>query len=224
VRENTEGFLADRNLYEGYGEFMPTADEVISLRVLTRKSSERIARFAFDLARKRQRKIITVAHKANVFRKGCGFFLGICREIAKDYPEVQLRDQYVDAVANNLIAKPEEYDVILTTNLFGDIVSDEAAALVSSLVPTANFGHEVAVFKPIHETMTKIAGTGTVNPISTILSAGMMLEWMGEKEAYQAMEKAVSSVLNEGKTLTRDLGGSSSTSEVVQAITKRIGA
>ena len=137
---------------------MPDEDTVLSLRVLTRKGCERIAKFAFEYATKLSRKKITVAHKANVLRTGCGFFLEICKEVAKNYPTIEFRDEYVDSVANNFISHPEDYDVILTTNMFGDIISDEAAALVSSLVPTANIGEGCVVFRPIHEAMLDIAG------------------------------------------------------------------
>ena len=222
VRENTQGFLADRNLYKGYGEFMPDEDTVLSLRVLTRRSCERIAKFAFDYATKLSRKKITAVHKANVLRTGDGFFLDICKKVAKDYPAIQLRDEYVDAVANNLISCPEEYDVLLTTNMYGDIVSDEAAALVSSLVPTGNFGEGCALFRPVHEALLNIAGKGIVNPISTILSAGMLVEYLGAFKASESIKKAVRAVLAEGDVRTQDLGGKSSTSEMTQAIVKTL--
>lgn len=218
VRENTQGFLADRNLYKGYGEFMPDEDTVLSLRVLTRSGCERIARFAFEYATKLSRKKITVAHKANVLRTGCGFFLEICKGVAKNYPTIEFRDEYVDSVANHLISHPENYDVILTTNMFGDILSDEAAALVSSLVPTANIGEGCVVFRPIHEALLEIAGKNIVNPISTILSAIMMLEYLGAFQAAASAKKAVETVLVKGEVRTSDLGGKSTTTEMTQAI------
>jgi isocitrate/isopropylmalate dehydrogenase len=218
VRENTQGFLADRNLFKGYGEFMPDQDTVLSLRVLTRKASERIARFAFDYATKLSRKRVTVAHKANVLRTGDGFFLEICKAVAKDYPAVELKDEYVDGVANNLISHPESYDVLLTTNMYGDIISDEAAALVSSIVPTANFGKGCALFRPIHEAMLDIAGKDIVNPTSTILSGMMMLDYLGAFDAAARIKRAVREVLTVGKAKTRDLGGNATTSEMTQAI------
>jgi len=218
VRENTQGFLADRNLYKGYGEFMPDEDTVLSLRVLTRKGCERIARFAFEYATKLSRKKITAVHKANVLRTGDGFFLDICKEVAKKYPSIELKDEYVDGVSNNLIASPERYDVLLTTNMYGDIISDEAAALVSSLVPTANFGEDCALFRPIHEALLDIAGKNIVNPISTILSAIMMLEYLGAFQAAASGKKAIEAVLVKGKVRTSDLGGKSTTTEMTQAI------
>jgi isocitrate/isopropylmalate dehydrogenase len=218
VRENTEGFLADRNLYKGYGEFMPDEDTVLSLRVLTRKGCERIAKFAFDYATKLSRKKITAVHKANVLRTGDGFFLDICKEVAKKYPSIELKDEYVDGVSNNLIACPERYDVLLTTNMYGDIISDEAAALVSSLVPTANFGEDCALFRPIHEALLEIAGKNLVNPISTILSAMMMVEYLGGLQIAAKIKRAVQKVLSKGLVRTRDLGGKSTTREMTQAI------
>jgi isocitrate/isopropylmalate dehydrogenase len=218
VRENTQGFLADRNLHKGYGEFMPDEDTVLSLRVLTRKGCERIAKFAFEYAAKHSRKKITAVHKANVLRIGDGFFLDTCKEIAKKYPSIELNDDYVDAVANNLIACPENYDVLLTTNLYGDIISDEAAGLVSSLVPTANFGEGCSLFRPVHEAMLNIAGKGIVNPISTVLSSMMMLEYLGAFKAAARIKQAVNSVLTKREVLTRDLGGKSTTTEMTQAI------
>ena len=218
VRENTQGFLADRNLYRGYGEFMPDEDTVLSLRVLTRKGCERIATFAFEYATKLSRKKITAVHKANVLRTGDGFFLDICKEIAKKYPSIEFRDNYVDAVANDLVARPENYDVLLTTNMYGDILSDEAAALVSSLVPTANFGEGCSLFRPIHEAMLNIAGKGIVNPISTILSAMVMLEYLGASKAAARIKQAVKKVLAKREVLTRDLGGKATTNEMTRAI------
>lgn len=222
IRENTKGFLADRNLFKGYGEFMPTEDVVMSVRVLSRSSIERIARYAFDFARSQKRKKITAAHKANVLRYGDSFFLEIVQEVAKDYPEIELTDEYVDSVANNLIIAPENYDVILTTNMFGDIISDEAAALVANLVPTANIGPEAAVFRPIHEAKLKEAGQNITNPLSTILCGSMMLRHLGEVEAARTIDNAVSAVLTEGLFRTRDLGGQSSTGEVTDAICAKI--
>jgi isocitrate/isopropylmalate dehydrogenase len=218
IRESTQGFLADRNLFKGYGEFMPDENTVLSLRVLTRSACERIARFAFEYATRLSRKAITVAHKANVLRTGDGFFLEICRNVAKDYPSIELRDETVDSVANNLIRCPESYDVLLTTNLYGDIISDEAAALVSSLVPTANFGDGCALFRPIHEAMLSIAGKNVVNPISTILSAMMMAEYLGAFKIAASIRRAVERVLADGLVKMQDLGGKATTSEITLAI------
>jgi len=218
VRENTQGFLADRNLYKGYGEFMPDKDTVLSLRVLTREGCERIGTFAFEYAAKLSRKRITAVHKANVLRTGDGFFLDVCKEVAKQYPSMEFKAAYVDAVANNLIACPCEYDVLLTTNLYGDILSDEAAALVSSLVPTANFGKACVVFRPIHEAMLNLAGKNVVNPISAILSAAMMAEYLSVPAVSACIRNAVRKALAQGSVKTRDLGGNATTTEMTQAI------
>jgi isocitrate dehydrogenase (NAD+) len=197
---------------------MPDEDTVLSLRVLTRKGCERIAKFAFEYAAKHSRKKITAVHKANVLPVGDGFFLDTCKEIAKKYPSIEFEDKYVDAVANNLIACPENYDVLLTTNMYGDILSDEAAALVSSLVPTANFGEECAVFRPIHEAMLDLAGKNIVNPISAILSAAMMAEYLGVPVVSASIRNTVRKVLAQGSVKTGDLGGSATTTEMTQAI------
>ena len=219
IRENMEGFLADRNLFLGYGEFMPTEDSVLSLRVLTRYNCERIAKFAFEFAKAQGRKKITAAHKANVLRYGCSFFLDIVRSVGKNYPEIELEDEYVDTVANHLISQPERFDVILTTNMFGDIISDEAAALVSSLVPTANIGSNALIFRPVHEAKLKEAGKNITDPLPAILCGSMMLGYLGEKEAAKAIERAVTKVLSEGKIRSKDMGGSNSTEEITYAVT-----
>lgn len=222
IREAVHGFLPDRNLYKGYGEFMPDEDTVLSLRVLTRKGCERIARYAFDYATKHSRKKVTVIHKANVFRMGCGFFLDICKEVARNYPNIEVQDEYVDHVANKLISNPEDYDVMLTTNMFGDIIADEAAALVSSLVPTANIGQGGAIFRPNHGALLEIAGKNVVNPIPTILCAVMMLEYLGALQPAISVKKAIETVLAKGDVITSDLGGKSTTSEVTQTIVETL--
>jgi isocitrate/isopropylmalate dehydrogenase len=214
VRETTQGFLADRNMYKGNGEFMPDKDTVLSLRVLTRYACERIAG---DYAVRLSRKKITVAHKANVLRLGDNFFLDICREVVKDYPGLTMNDEYIDGVANGLISRPESYDVILTTNMYGDVVSDEAAALVSSLVPTANFGKS-AIFRPIHESLLEIAGKNIANPLPTVLCGVMLLDYLGVADAAARLRKAVGEVLKAGTVKTADLGGTASTSEVTRAV------
>lgn len=223
IRENTEGFLADRNLFKGDGEFMPTADTVMSLRLLTRQGCERIARFAFAYARSNKRKTITVVHKKNVLKTSCGFFLNVVREVAQEFPEIVLRDEYVDSVANNLITAPEKYDVILATNLFGDIISDEGAALVSNLVPTANIGEKTAVFLPVnHEARYEESGKDLVNPLPSILCGAMMLSHLGAVRASVAIELAVKRVLVEGVYRTADLGGVTPTSKMTEKVCRMI--
>lgn len=213
VRENTEG------LYKGC-EF-EFDDIAVGLRIITRRGCERIARYAFELARRRRKKLVAV-HKANVMRRTCGLFAKVCREISKDYQDVSYSEMYVDAAAMNLIRKPEEFDVIVTTNMFGDILSDEAAQVVGGLglAPAANIGDDYAIFEPVHGCAPDIAGKGVANPTSLILSAAMMLDWLGEKysddkcvQASTMLNKAVEEALRAGRALTPDLGGRASTKE-----------
>ncbi|MCD6235773.1 MAG: isocitrate/isopropylmalate dehydrogenase family protein [Thaumarchaeota archaeon] len=210
VRENTEG------LYKGY-EY-EVDDAAIGLRVITKRGSERIARYAFELALKRKRKVIAV-HKANVMRLTCGLFAKTCREISKEYPEVSFSEMYVDAAAMNLIRSPQDFDVIVTTNMFGDILSDEAAQVVGGLglAPSGNIGEGFAVFEPVHGCAPDIAGKNIANPVSMILSASMMFEWLGSKNgdeksltASRLLAEAVEEALRRGIS-TPDLGGSEST-------------
>lgn len=222
IRECTEGFLADRNLYRGFGEFMPTEDCVMSLRVLTGKACRNIAEFAFDYAAANGRKTLTAVHKANVLNWGCGFFLEKVREVSKGYPALILKEEPVDNIANHLITDPLGYDVVLTTNLFGDIISDEGAALVSNLAPTANIGKNVAVFSPVdHNPRRREAGRDIANPLPMILCAGMMLTHLGMQGACADIDRAVSSALKRG-IRTADMNGSSSTSEVVKAVCEEL--
>lgn len=211
VRENTEG------LYSGI-EF-ETENSAFAIRVITKRASERIARFAFKLAMNRRRKL-TIVTKANILRKTCGLFREISLLVANDYPEVEVNEMLVDTVAMNLVLKPQAFDVILTSNLFGDILSEEAAGLVGGigLAPSANIGDDYALFGPVHGSAPDIAGKGIANPIATILSAKMMLEYFGENKWAERVEKAVTTVLKEGKHLTPDLSGTSTTLEVTEAI------
>ncbi|MBA1335169.1 MAG: 3-isopropylmalate dehydrogenase [Firmicutes bacterium] len=221
IRECTEGFLADRNLYRGFGEFMPTEDCVMSLRVLTGEACRRIAKFAFDYAAATGRKTLTVAHKANVLRWGCGFFLEKVREVSKKYPAVTLKEESVDSLANHLITDPLQYDIILTTNMFGDILSDEGAALVSNLVSTANIGEFASVYAPVdHNPRWHEAGKDITNPLPLILCTGMMLMHLGMHKACADIERAVSAVLK-CNIKTMDMNGNSSTSEVIKSVCER---
>jgi isocitrate/isopropylmalate dehydrogenase len=222
IRECTEGFLADRNLYRGYGEFMPTEDCVMSLRVLTEKACRRIAQFAFGYASSTGRKTVTVAHKANVFNQGCNFFLEKVYQASKAYPEITVKDQAVDSIANHLIAQPNKYDIILTTNMFGDILSDEGAALVSNLVPTANIGEVASVYAPLdHNPRWDEEGKDITNPLPIILCTGMMLKHLGMHKESSKIESAVNEVLR-CNIKTVDMGGSSSTSTVVKSVCQMI--
>jgi isopropylmalate/isohomocitrate dehydrogenase-like protein len=211
IRENTEG------LYSGI-EF-ELEDSAFTLRMITRRASERIARFAFNLAMKRRRKV-TIVTKANVLRKSCGLFREVSLIVAKDYPEVEVNELFVDVAAMNLVLKPQVFDVILTSNLFGDILSDEAAGLVGGLglASSANIGDDYALFEPVHGSAPDIAGKAIANPMAAILSAKMMLQYLGEDKWAEHVENAVITVLKEKKHLTPDLGGTSTTREVAEAI------
>jgi len=192
VRENTQGFLADRNLYKGNGEFMPDPDTVLSLRVLTRSSCERIAEFAFDITRRLGRHRVTIVHKSNALPMGCGFFRSVAESVATHYPEIECDAEYVDDVANGLVTNPGQYDVLLSTNLFGDIISDVAAGVAGNLAPAANVGERCTVYFPIHhEGRNSIAGKNIFDPTSHILCAAMMLKDSGLPRTGAAIEMAV---------------------------------
>jgi len=211
VRENTEG------LYSGM-EF-ELEDSAYSIRVITRKATERIARFAFELAMKRRKKV-TVVNKANVLRMSDGLFLDVSRKVAEDYPEVEVEESFVDVTAMRLVLKPHIFDVIVTSNLFGDILSDEAAGLVGGLglAPSANIGADYALFEPVHGSAPRLAGRGIANPMAAILASRMMLDYLGENRWAERIENAIITVLKEGKVLTPDLGGNSTTKQVTDAI------
>lgn len=223
VRENTEG------LYKGF-EFT-FDDTAIGIRVITRRGCERIARKAFDLALKRNKKRkVTAIHKSNVMKKTCGLFAHVCREVAKEYPNVNFNEQYVDAASMRLIKEPQNYDVIVTTNMFGDILSDEAAQLIGGLgmAPGGNIGDDFALFEPVHGSAPTRVGKHTANPCSMILAAKMMLEWLGEKyndllclKASELIESGVAQALREGLTIP-DFGGKLKTLEMGEAIAQKI--
>lgn len=224
VRENTE------DVYKGL-EFTIDNDTAVALRVITRKGCERIARKAFAIADARNRKrAVTAVHKANVMRKTCGMFAEVCRKIAKEYPDISFNEQYVDAAAMRLIKEPQNYDVIVTTNMFGDILSDEAAQLVGGLgmAPGGNIGDNYAIFEPVHGSAPTRVGTHTANPCSMILASKMMLEWLGERyndknchEAALAIDKGVEEALRKALSVP-DLGGSLTTLEMGKAIAEEI--
>ena len=216
VRENTEG------LYSG-AEFEVAPGVGIAMRIITKEASTRIAEFAFKLAAKR-RKRLTYVHKGNILKITDGIFKNAVKEVAAKYPEVALEELHVDAAAMQLIKRAESFDVIVTTNLFGDILSDEAAQITGTLglAAGANIGDSYGMFEPVHGSAPKYTGQNKVNPIATILAASMMLEYLGEKEASEKIEKAVMEVLREGKVKTYDLGGSSKTSEMGEAIALKV--
>ncbi|MDK2821702.1 MAG: isocitrate dehydrogenase [Clostridia bacterium] len=210
---------ATEDLYAGI-EHMVGDYAAESIKIITRKGSERIARRAFEYAQKNGRKRVTVGHKANIMKYSDGLFMKTFFEVAKDFPEINADDRIIDNLSMQLVQKPEEYEVIVLPNLYGDILSDLCAGLVGGLgvAPGANIGDEAAVFEPIHGSAPKYAGLNKVNPLATILSGLMMLEHIGEKEAYDRVYKAILDVLAEGKSLTYDLGGSAGTSDVADAI------
>ncbi|MCC6261702.1 MAG: isocitrate/isopropylmalate dehydrogenase family protein [Anaerolineales bacterium] len=217
VRENTEG------LYSGIERIEDNGDKAITERVVTRKGSERIIRKAFDLAQQTKRKTVHVVHKANVLRQTCGLFRAVALEIAKEYPAIQMIEMLVDTCAMELIRAPEQFEVIVTTNLFGDILSDEACMFVGGLgvAASGNIGANVAVFEPVHGSAPPLVGTGKANPIATFLAASMMLDYLNEAESATRLRRAVSACIA-AKESTPDLGGNLSTSEVTKKVIERI--
>ena len=223
VRENTE------DVYKGI-EF-DMGDTALCIRVITKRNSERIAVKAFETARRRNgKKRVTAIHKANVMKKTCGLFANTCREVAKRYPDIKYDELYVDAASMRLIKEPETFDVFVTPNMFGDILSDEAAQLIGGLgmAPGANIGDNFGLFEPIHGSAPNRAGKQTANPCSMILSAKMMFDWLGEKHgdneclnAAKAIEDAVASTLRKGITIP-DFGGNAKTIEMARAMAKEI--
>jgi isocitrate dehydrogenase (NAD+) len=216
VRENTEG------LYTGI-EFK-LGDVAVALRTISKKGSERIGRFALNLANKRK-KHLTIVHKANILRVTDGLFRDTILEIAsKEFPDVKVDEAHIDIMTVNLIKRPHEYDVIVCENMFGDILSDEAAHVAGGigLAAGANIGENYAMFEPVHGSAPKYAGKNVVNPIATILATKMMFEWLNLPKPAELIEKAVIKVLEEGKTLTYDLGGSSKTFEVAENIANKV--
>ena len=222
-RECSEGFLADRNMFEGAGEFMPTPDVALSVRVVTRDKSDRIAKLALEYARSRKRRRITVAHKNVVFALGCGLFLRQVREQAQAYPEIVLDQEFVDTLAGNLVAHPERYEMVLTTNLFGDILADVAAAQVgATTVPIVNANDDIAVFCPTHDAFNDIAGKGRVNPLPMLRTVSAMLRWQEFDEAAQALDRALSTREDAALHQSWVLPGDASTSGVTDAIVRSI--
>jgi isocitrate/isopropylmalate dehydrogenase len=216
VRENTEGFYSDRNMFAGTGEFMPDEDMALSVRKITAKACARVARVGFELARERRKKL-TAVHKANVLKLTDGLFLREVRKVAADFPDVQVEELIVDAAAAHLIRRPDAFDVIVTTNMFGDILSDEAAELSGSLGlgGSINRGDALCVAQAQHGSAPDIAGQDRANPTSLILSAAMLLDWMARAhdaphlaQAGARIAAAVETVLADPASRTADLGGS----------------
>ncbi|WP_299524494.1 isocitrate/isopropylmalate family dehydrogenase [uncultured Methanobrevibacter sp.] len=213
VRENTEGLYIANQEEE-------TEEGAIAKRIITREAEKRIIDYAFQYAKDNNRTKVTAVHKANVLKKTDGLFKEIFYEVAEDYPDIDTEDFYVDATAMYLVTQPQEFQVVVTTNLFGDILSDEGAGLVGGLglIPSANIGSDGALFEPVHGSAPDIAGQQKANPIAMMLSAIMMLRYLGENEAADKFDSAILKVLTEGKTLTGDLGGNATTMDVSEAI------
>lgn len=207
-RENTE------DLYAGIEEKV-SDDEMRSIKVITRGASEKICRDAFEYAKANGRKKVAVVTKANIMKLSDGLFLDVAREVAKDYPEIQVQEVLVDNMSMQLVMNPNQYEVIVTQNLYGDILSDIMAGLIGGLglVPGANIGDDYAIFEAVHGSAPDIAGKGLANPTALILSGCMMLDYLGEKEAAEKIRKALDKVLSDEKNFTRDLGGSLGTED-----------
>jgi isocitrate dehydrogenase (NAD+) len=217
VRENTE------SLYAGL-EHVVVPGVVESLKIITEKASTRIARFAFEHARRESRKKVTAVHKANIMKLSDGLFLDCFRRVSVDYPDIEADDKIVDNACMQLVMRPEQFDVMLLENLYGDIVSDLCAGLVGGLglVPGANIGEKGAVFEAVHGSAPDIAGQGIANPTALLQSGILMLRYIGEREAADRIEKAMLTVFEEGKIRTRDIGGTAKTAEFADAIIQKM--
>lgn len=219
VRENTEG------LYAGM-EHQVVPGVVESVRLVTRAAAERIVKFAFEMARHHGRRMVTFCHKADVMRLSDGLFLECARGVADDYPFIQFEEKTIDNVCLEMASDPTQFDVLVMENLFGDVISDLGAGLVGGLglVPGANYGKRFAVFEAVHGSAPDIAGQGKANPIAVIRSAAMMLEYVGHRDAFAKIERAVTTTLQNGVGLTRDLGGEGTTATITEQIIKNLGA
>ncbi|HHQ4588444.1 isocitrate dehydrogenase [Aeromonas veronii] len=219
VRENTEG------MYSGAGQKRSDDNKSAeAMSIITREGAERIVKFAFELARQEGRKKVTIIHKANILKSTSGLFLEVAREIASHYPDIQSEEMIVDAACMNLVMYPERFDVVVTTNLFGDILSDLCAGLVGGLgmAPGANIGDGAAIFEAVHGSAPDIAGKNIANPTSVILASIQMLEYLGMQDKAERIREAVRATIESGDRVTRDLGGTASTSEFTQAIIDRL--
>ena len=228
VRENNEGFQPDRNMVAGSGEFRPTDEVTLSVRVITRTGSRRVARAAFELARQRPAKHLTYVHKDTVFKLGCGMFVEECTKLAAEYPDVRVDDVIVDTFAMRLVRDPQSFDVVVTTNMFGDILSDEAAGLVGGLgmAPGLCIGDgDVAMAQATHGSAPDIAGRGIANPYAMIESTRMMFEWLGHSRGNDgavrmaaSMTRATTAALGDAEARTGDIRGRGTTATFTQAV------
>jgi isocitrate dehydrogenase (NAD+) len=222
IRENTEGLYIGIEHYIKIGSDPRAAAESVAL--ITRAGSERIIRYAFDYAEKHGRRKVTLVHKANILKNSQGLFLDVGRLMAREYSKIEFEEVIVDAMAMNLVLKPERYDVIVTTNLFGDILSDLISGLVGGLglAPGANIGLGGAIFEAVHGTAPDIAGKGVANPGALMLAACMMLDYLCDEPRAQRIRSALEETIREGKTVTRDLGGTATTDQFTDAIIARL--
>ncbi len=227
VRELTEGMLYSETVVAGAPEFRPNDEITIATRVITRKGSSRVAREAFEIARTRARKKVTAAHKEPVYRLACGMFAEECRKMAREYPDVKFEEAMIDTISMKLVMTPQQYDVVVTTNQFGDILTDIGAGLVGGLglAPGLCVGERQAMAQATHGSAPDIAGRNIANPYAMIMSGQMLLAWLGRRhnepratEAAQRIQNAMTSLFQEARHLTRDLGGSASTQEMGDAI------
>ena len=219
VRENTEGaYLAEGQEVSADGE------TAFSGTRITRKGSERIVRYAFELAKSTGRKKVTAVHKANIIKSTSGLFLTVAREVAAQYPDIEFQEMIVDNCCMQLVMRPEQFDVIVTTNLFGDIISDLCAGLVGGLglAPGANIGKDAAIFEAVHGTAPDIAGQGKANPCALLLAAAQMLDHVGQPENAERLRKAIVATLEAKDSLTGDLGGTGNTMGFAKAIASRL--
>jgi isocitrate dehydrogenase (NAD+) len=218
IRENTE------DLYAGL-EHTVVPGVVESLKIITEKASSRIARYAFEHARKHGRKKIHAIHKANIMKLSDGLFLSSVRAVAAEYPDIQYKELIVDNACMQMVLNPSQFDMLLLTNLYGDIMSDLAAGLVGGLgvVPSGNIGADSAIFEAVHGTAPDIAGKGVANPTALLMSAIMMLEHIGETSAAQRIDAALHEVYREGRSLTRDVGGAATTAQFTEAVINKLG-
>jgi 3-isopropylmalate dehydrogenase len=227
VRELTEGMLYSETVVAGSAEFRPNDDITIAMRVITRKGSNRVAREAFEIARTRARKKVTAAHKEPVYRLACGMFAEECRKVAREFPDVTFEESMIDTISMKLVMAPQQYDVVVTTNQFGDILSDIGAGLVGGLglAPGLCVGERQAMAQATHGSAPDIAGRNAANPYAMIMSGQMLLHWLGRKHnepkaiaAAERIRSAVDKVITDAKCLTKDLGGNAGTTDVGDAI------
>jgi isocitrate dehydrogenase (NAD+) len=217
IRENTE------DLYAGI-EHQVAPGVVESVKVITARASTRIARFAFEYARRHRRRMVTAIHKANIMKLSDGLFLKCAQRVARNYPDIAYQEQIVDAACMRLVTDPRSFDVLLLENLYGDIVSDLCAGLVGGLgvVPGANYGEHGAIFETVHGTAPDIAGKGVANPVAAIMTGAMLLDYLSHRRAAERIRAAVGAVLRSGRTLTRDLGGKADTEEMTAAVIRAL--